>query len=684
MGLMDSSVSCIKGIGKKKQQMLGQLNISTLGDLLHYFPREYSDRSQVHKIAEVENEQNANLEVEIIKGPIIRRINKKLSVLNYIGKDESGIIYLTWFNQEFVKNQIELGQHIRVTGKVKKGFGKVELHNIVYEKAEAEEKLTGKIVPIYGLTKGINNADMIKWLGTAFENYGEAVESIVPEVLRKQRKLLDYLEALKLYHFPKDRESFKEAKRTLIYEELFSTEIGMYLIKHSNQKQGIIFEKKPEVDSFIRELPFELTKAQKRVVDEILLDMEKPLTMSRLVQGDVGSGKTIVAIIALLNAVLNNHQGALLVPTEILAKQHFEKMKNLLSPLNIELGLLVGSLTAKQKNEVYEKLEAGEIQIVVGTHALMEDTVVFNRLGLVVTDEQHRFGVRQRAKIAQKGEGIDVLVMTATPIPRTLSLIVYGDLEVSIIDELPAGRKPIKTYVVGENKRADAYGFIEEQIKQGRQGFVVCPAIEQNEEIQMKSAEEVYENIKLFLPNCKIGLIHGKLNKKDKDEVMENFIQQNIDILVSTTVIEVGVDIPNASIMLVENAERFGLAQLHQLRGRIGRGGYESYCVLVNGSRSEVSKKRMEIMKTSNDGFVIAEKDMEIRGPGQILGLRQHGLPEFKVADLMRDIKVLNEIQKDCNAILAGELPVNSLEQQKIIKRIEQYFGEKFEQIIFN
>lgn len=681
---MDSSVSCIKGIGKKKQQMLGQLNISTLGDLLHYFPREYSDRSQVHKIAEVENEQNANLEVEIIKGPIIRRINKKLSVLNYIGKDESGIIYLTWFNQEFVKNQIELGQHIRVTGKVKKGFGKVELHNIVYEKAEAEEKLTGKIVPIYGLTKGINNADMIKWLGTAFENYGEAVESIVPEVLRKQRKLLDYLEALKLYHFPKDRESFKEAKRTLIYEELFSTEIGMYLIKHSNQKQGIIFEKKPEVDSFIRELPFELTKAQKRVVDEILLDMEKPLTMSRLVQGDVGSGKTIVAIIALLNAVLNNHQGALLVPTEILAKQHFEKMKNLLSPLNIELGLLVGSLTAKQKNEVYEKLEAGEIQIVVGTHALMEDTVVFNRLGLVVTDEQHRFGVRQRAKIAQKGEGIDVLVMTATPIPRTLSLIVYGDLEVSIIDELPAGRKPIKTYVVGENKRADAYGFIEEQIKQGRQGFVVCPAIEQNEEIQMKSAEEVYENIKLFLPNCKIGLIHGKLNKKDKDEVMENFIQQNIDILVSTTVIEVGVDIPNASIMLVENAERFGLAQLHQLRGRIGRGGYESYCVLVNGSRSEVSKKRMEIMKTSNDGFVIAEKDMEIRGPGQILGLRQHGLPEFKVADLMRDIKVLNEIQKDCNAILAGELPVNSLEQQKIIKRIEQYFGEKFEQIIFN
>lgn len=681
---MDSSVSCIKGIGKKKQQMLGQLNISTLGDLLHYFPREYSDRSQVHKIAEVENEQNANLEVEIIKGPIIRRINKKLSVLNYIGKDESGIIYLTWFNQEFVKNQIELGQHIRVTGKVKKGFGKVELHNIVYEKAEAEEKLTGKIVPIYGLTKGINNADMIKWLGTAFENYGEAVESIVPEVLRKQRKLLDYLEALKLYHFPKDRESFKEAKRTLIYEELFSTEIGMYLIKHSNQKQGIIFEKKPEVDSFIRELPFKLTKAQKRVVDEILLDMEKPLTMSRLVQGDVGSGKTIVAIIALLNAVLNNHQGALLVPTEILAKQHFEKMKNLLSSLNIELGLLVGSLTAKQKNEVYEKLESGEIQIVVGTHALMEDTVVFNRLGLVVTDEQHRFGVRQRAKIAQKGEGIDVLVMTATPIPRTLSLIVYGDLEVSIIDELPAGRKPIKTYVVGENKRADAYGFIEEQIKQGRQGFVVCPAIEQNEEIQMKSAEEVYENIKLFLPNCKIGLIHGKLNKKDKDEVMENFIQQNIDILVSTTVIEVGVDIPNASIMLVENAERFGLAQLHQLRGRIGRGGYESYCVLVNGSQSEVSKKRMEIMKTSNDGFVIAEKDMEIRGPGQILGLRQHGLPEFKVADLMRDIKVLNEIQKDCNAILAGELPVNSLEQQKIIKRIEQYFGEKFEQIIFN
>lgn len=681
---MDSSVSCIKGIGKKKQQMLGQLNISTLGDLLHYFPREYSDRSQVHKIAEVENEQNANLEVEIIKGPIIRRINKKLSVLNYIGKDETGIIYLTWFNQEFVKNQIELGQHIRVTGKVKKGFGKVELHNIVYEKAEAEEKLTGKIVPIYGLTKGINNADMIKWLGAAFENYGEAVESIVPEVLRKQRKLLDYLEALKLYHFPKDRESFKEAKRTLIYEELFSTEIGMYLIKHSNQKQGIIFEKKPEVDSFIRELPFELTQAQKRVVDEILLDMGKPLTMSRLVQGDVGSGKTIVAIIALLNAVLNNHQGALLVPTEILAKQHFEKMKNLLLPFNIELGLLVGSLTAKQKNEVYEKLEAGEIQIVVGTHALMEDTVVFNRLGLVVTDEQHRFGVRQRAKIAQKGEGIDVLVMTATPIPRTLSLIVYGDLEVSIIDELPAGRKPIKTYVVGENKRADAYGFIEEQIKQGRQGFVVCPAIEQNEEIQMKSAEEVYENIKLFLPNCKIGLIHGKLNKKDKDEVMENFIQQNIDILVSTTVIEVGVDIPNASIMLVENAERFGLAQLHQLRGRIGRGGYESYCVLVNGSRSEVSKKRMEIMKTSNDGFVIAEKDMEIRGPGQILGLRQHGLPEFKVADLMRDIKVLNEIQKDCNAILAGELPVNSLEQQKIIKRIEQYFGEKFEQIIFN
>lgn len=684
MSLIDTPISSIKGVGKKKQKMLEKINIYTVGDLIHYFPREYSDRSKIYKILDLTDGQNANLELEIIKGPIIRRVSKKVSVLNFIAKDDTGIIYLTWFNQEFVKNQIEIGQNLRVTGKVKKAYGKTELHQIIFENTENENKLTGKIVPIYGLTKGINNSDIIKWVEEAFETYSEYVDSIVPSIIRENRTLINYKEALKLYHFPQNRESFKEAKRTLVYEELFSTEIGISMIKKQNKKIGISFSKTKELGSFVKELPFELTDAQTKVVGEILDDMESNTTMSRLVQGDVGSGKTVVAVISLYNAVLNNYQGVMLVPTEILAKQHFEKMKMFFEKTNVKLGLLVGSMTAKQKRITNEALKNGEIDIIIGTHALLEDAIEFNNLGLVVTDEQHRFGVRQRAKLALKGNNIDVLVMTATPIPRTLSLIVYGDLDISIIDQLPSGRKPIKTYVVGSNKRFDAYTFIEEQIKKGRQGFVVCPAIEQSEEIDMKSAEEVYQVIKNHLPNCKIGLIHGKLNKKDKDCIMNEFVNADIDILVSTTVIEVGVDIPNATIMLVENAERFGLAQLHQLRGRIGRSSHESYCILVNESKSEISKQRMDIMKHSTDGFEIAEKDMEIRGTGQVFGLKQHGLPEFKIADLVKDIKVLSEIKMDCEKLLEGSITLTSDEEQKIIKRVEQYFGEKCENIILN
>jgi ATP-dependent DNA helicase RecG len=683
MSLLYSSVDQLKGIGDKKKKLLKKINIETLEDMATYLPREYIDRRKKNKIIEVIDGQNANFEVEVIRLPEIRRPRRKMSIMKLAVKDDSGVMFLTWFNQDYLKSKFEIGDKLRVSGKVKRAYGRVELQQVVFEHCDEEERNTGKIVPRYRLTKGIKNTDMINWNQTIFERYSLEFQSIIPKNIRDKYKLTSYPNALKELHFPRGRDEYKLARKTLIFEELFGIEMGLKIIKNQNRKLGIRFKDSVDMDVYKKALGFELTDAQNRVWDEIKTDMESSYTMNRLVQGDVGSGKTAIAFLAIVKAILNGYQVAMMAPTEILARQHYEKMQKYLGD-SYQVGLLVGSMTSKEKRNLNEKLLDGDIKIVIGTHALLEDYVKFSNLGLVITDEQHRFGVRQRAMLSSKAGDIDVLVMTATPIPRTLTLVLYGDLELSVIDELPPGRQKIKTYTINSKKRKDAYGFIEKEIELGRQAYIVCPLVEESEVIEAQSASEIYNDVKRYFVGRNIGLLHGKMKKDEKNHIMSEFSNGNIDLIVSTTVIEVGVDVPNATIMMIENAERFGLAQLHQLRGRIGRGKHKSYCILVNGSESEESAKRMQIMVDSSNGFEIAEKDLEIRGPGQIIGTRQHGLPEFKIANLCRDQKIMKCVKDEVENLLDGKVELNKDEESIILKKVKHMFGENCSKIILN
>lgn len=684
MSLLHGSIDQVKGIGIKKKSILKKIKVETLEDMITYFPKDYIDRRKISFIKDVCDGEQVNLEVKVVKFPEIRYPRKQMSIIKLAVQDQTGLIFLTWFNQDYLKNQFEVGEILRASGKVKKSYGRVELHNVVFEKQESSAKKTGKIVPIYGLTKGIKNTDFINWNQNILQSLFEEINSIVPNAIRSKYGLMPYNQAIMQLHFPEDRELFKLAKTALIFEELFGVEIGLNMIKKKNQKKGIVFKRKDGLFKLENSLPFELTNAQKRVWSEILSDMENENCMNRLVQGDVGSGKTIIAFLAMANSLLNGYQVAMMAPTEILVKQHYAKIKKYFEKTSFKIGILVGSMTAKEKKNVIEELKTGEIDSIIGTHALLEEQVKFKKIGLVITDEQHRFGVRQRAKLSSKAENVDVLVMTATPIPRTLSLVIYGDLEVSLIDELPPGRRTVKTYCIDNRKKQDAYDFIRETILEGRQAFVVCPLIENSETLELNSVVALYEKIANYLSDCRVELLHGKLKKEEKNEIMERFVNKEIDLLVSTTVIEVGVDVPNASIMMVENSERFGLAQLHQLRGRIGRGSHKSYCILVNESQSEESAKRMSIMVDSNDGFEIAEKDLEIRGPGQVLGLKQHGLPEFKIANLYRDRRMMEGIKEEVEKIISGEILVTDKEKNNIVQKVEYVFGENCSKIILN
>ena len=680
------NVQYIKGVGPKRAFRLRKLNINTILDLIYYIPREYEDRSKFTTIKQAIIGEKASLEVEIVGPGQVIRPRRNMSILKVPFQDESGYGFLVWFNQNYLKNKFKVGEKYRVNGRINKMGMELQVMNPVYEKANMHNKI-GQIVPLYSLTSGLTNNEIVKIVNNVLKEYLDFVQEILPTEIRGKYNLIGIKEAIRNIHFPSNRTVLEASKRRLIFEELFILQLGLFIIKNKslNENSGVQFPKVKEIDEFIDNLPFKLTSAQKRVFQEIQDDMSSTKQMSRLVQGDVGSGKTIVAALAMFRSVKAGYQAAMMAPTEILAVQHFESLNTLFKDYNIRCELLVGSLTDKNKEKVLDELKRGEIDILIGTHALIQDNVEFNNLALVITDEQHRFGVRQRAILNQKGNNPDVLVMTATPIPRTLALILYGDLDISIIDELPPGRKEVETYAVGPEYTDRVNKFIEKQVLEGRQAYIVCPLIEESETLSLNSAEELYEDFKNnVFKDYSVGLLHGKMNNKEKDSIMNDFKENKLDILISTTVIEVGVNVPNANIMVIYNAERFGLAQLHQLRGRVGRGEYQSYCILLNNSRNKIARERMRILQSSSDGFIISEKDLELRGPGEFFGTRQHGLPELKIANLFRDMDILKLAQSEALNVMKLDPNLEKREHQRIRKQIQKMFENLGDDLTLN
>ena len=598
-----------------------------------------------------------------------------------IVRDETGEAIITWFNQPYLRDTIKTGEKYKFFGKVNKKTGKVMFNSPVFDRGDKIQN-TGRIIPIYPLTFKLSQNQLRKIMEAGIkEVYGNLPETL-PNYLLEEYKLENINDATKHIHFPDEFKDFNIARKRLVFEELLSVQLALLELKNSynNDIKGIAFSKDAKMSDVINSLPFKLTKAQLRVLEEIDNDMESNKNMNRLLQGDVGSGKTVVAMCAAYKAVKSGYQAAIMAPTAILATQHLENFKGMLEDLGIRCELLISGITKKKKEDILERLKNGEIDILIGTHAIIEDNVIFKKLGLVVTDEQHRFGVKQRTKIAEKGENPDVLVMTATPIPRTLALILYGDLDISIIDELPPNRKKIETFAVNKKMTDRVNAFIRKQIEEGRQAYIVCPLVEENEEMDLKSVEKIYETYsKEIFPDYKVEYIHGKMKQKEKDSIMERFKNKEIDILISTTVIEVGVDVPNSNIMVIENAERFGLAQLHQLRGRVGRGDYQSYCILKFEGKSDTVRKRMKVMCETNDGFVISEKDLELRGSGDFFGTMQHGLPEFKIANLFEDVDMLKMVQSVAMKILLDDSKLEKPENKLLKDLIKDKFTKRIE-----
>ncbi|WLD28923.1 ATP-dependent DNA helicase RecG [Clostridioides difficile] len=679
-------VQYVKGIGPKKACKLNKLGIFTLKDLLYYFPRQFEDRNNLKKIAQLENDEKATIKA------VISSINtfspKEGMTLTKIDvKDETGSAKLVFFNKTYIKNTFRPGDSILVFGKVKKRFNNLELTSCELEYLTNSPKNTCRFMPVYQLTYGVTNKEIMSIIKTVLEDKELIIQEYMPQRIIEKYRLCNIDFAVRNIHSPSNKESLKIALYRIVFEELLILQLGLFVFKSGrNKENGIKFTISESLKNIISSLPFKLTKAQNRALDEIINDMNSDKIMNRLVQGDVGSGKTVVALLALANCVLNGYQGALMAPTEILAGQHYISLTETLKDFGINVGLLIGSLTKKQKDTVLEQIKNNEIDILIGTHALIEDKVEFNNIGLVITDEQHRFGVMQRSRLSLKGINPDILVMTATPIPRTLALILYGDLDISIIDELPPGRQPIETLAIEKSKRDRAYNnLVRREVESGRQVYIVCPLVEESEAIEAKSAVELVEELRAeYFSDLRLGLLHGKMKSSEKDEVMSNFKNKEIDILVSTTVIEVGVNVPNATLMIIENAERFGLAQLHQLRGRVGRGSHKSYCVLIYDSKTDVCRQRMSIMEETNDGFRISEKDLEIRGPGEFFGTRQHGLPELKVANLFKHIKILKLAQQEARYILGEDNNLQLKENIPLKNEIIDKFKDTLEEISLN
>ena len=681
---LTDSIRLIKGIGEKKASKLAKLNIKTLEDLIYHFPARYEDRSIFKTLDQIASDERVCSYGTIVNFEKTTP-KRNLSIIKIVVKQGQNMAYLTLFNNKYIVDKYSIGDKIAFYGKAKLLFNHLEFNSPDIE-PYGENKLTGRIFPVYPLTQGVSNLEIQNMIQVALRSSNLKELEMLPDKILKENNIAPIEFALNKIHFPGNVQELKVARYRIVYEELFMLQLYILLLKSSRNSQASYQIKyKEKLKTMIDSLAYELTDSQKSVIGDIIKDMEKDHPMQRLVQGDVGSGKTIVAFSAMYLTFLNGLQSAIMVPTEILAKQHYEAATKLFEPLGVTVRLLIGSTKKKEKETIYEEINSGTCHMVIGTHALIQDKVRFEKLALAITDEQHRFGVKQRnALYASYNMLPHVLVLTATPIPRTLSLIIQGDLDVSSITQLPKGRVPIETLVIEQKLRHKAYEKSLKEIEKGKQVYIVCPLVEESEEMDLYSAQQLYTELKEeYYQDCQVGLIHGRMKATEKNDIMSAFEKNDLQVLVSTTVIEVGINVPNATVMIIEEAQRFGLSQLHQLRGRVGRGRDQSYCILIYKGSSDIMKQRMEIMNSTTDGFIIAEKDLLLRGPGEMFGLRQHGLPEFKIADLAKHLKIMELAQKDAIGITEGRI-LNSVERAQLLEKVEKKFQKKLEEIALN
>ncbi|MDD2980371.1 MAG: ATP-dependent DNA helicase RecG [Hespellia sp.] len=677
----ESQVNELKGVGAKTQEAFAKLGIVTIGDLLRHFPREYDVYEDPVLLSEIEEGK-----IQTVTGAVYGRVqvskNRNLQVTTLTIRDITGALRIIWFRMPYLRSTLPKSGVITLRGRiVRKKQGLVMEHPEIFYPSALYGQKQNTLQPVYPLTSGITNNAIMKAMRQAFDLTGEKTD-ILPEQILSQYRLSGYNEALRGIHFPKDKEEFYAARERMVFEEFLIFLLGIRKTKEENQfmKNQFLIKTQPMVGDFIKALPYELTHAQKRVYQQIQEDLFGEKVMARLIQGDVGSGKTIVALLALMLVGLNGYQGALMAPTEVLANQHYLSISRMLHEYHIPLtaALLTGSMTARKKREVYERIASGESQIIIGTHALIQEKASYRNLALVVTDEQHRFGVKQREMLAGKGNTPHILVMSATPIPRSLAVILYGDLDISVIDELPANRLPIKNCVVDTGYRKTAYEFMRKQVAEGRQCYVICPMVEESETLEVENVTDYAQMLQEELGDeITVGILHGKMKQKQKDEIMETFKKNEIQILVSTTVIEVGIDVPNSTVMLIENAERFGLAQLHQLRGRVGRGKYQSYCIFMSSSKSKETKQRLDILNHSNDGFQIASEDLKLRGPGDIFGIRQSGVMQFTMADIYQDAGILERASEAARQLVQEDPELTQSENQRLGQYLEKFMQNK-------
>ena len=679
----DQSIETLKGIGEKTAKLFEKVGIRTIDDLLHYYPRGYDTYGEPKAIGELSEDETGTVEGFLKSGATGVHVNG-LSIVQATISDMTGKLRLVWYHMPYLKNTLRPDSHFIFRGRVIRKKNGLTMEQPQMFKPEAYEELLSGMRPVYAQTKGLGN----KMITSAVEQalaFRTLERDYLPAGLRIANELAEYNFAIEHIHFPSNEEELKFARKRLVYDEFFFFLLAVRHLKEKRQNVQSPFhmEKQDECRKLLADLPYRLTNAQLRTLEEVLKDLKSGSVMNRLIQGDVGSGKTIIAVLALLAACENGYQGALMVPTEVLARQHFESVTELFEKHGVDkkVILLTGSMTAKEKRIVYEKVASHEADIIIGTHALIQEKIVYDNLALVITDEQHRFGVAQREMFGNKGQMPHVLVMSATPIPRTLAIILYGDLDISVIDELPANRLPIKNCVVDKSYRPRAYRFIENEVKNGRQAYVICPMVEESEMIDAENVLDYTKILRQNLPGIRVEYLHGKMKGKEKNKIMEEFAAGEIQVLVSTTVIEVGVNVPNATVMMIENAERFGLAQLHQLRGRVGRGDKQSYCIMVNASGNKEKNRRLDVLNKSNDGFYIASEDLKLRGPGDIFGIRQSGDLEFQLADIYTDAVTLKKVSEDVNRLLERDENLEQEENQELKKRLDRFLEEKYEKL---